>query len=651
MVSIPDIVNTLQTNREHFRHVFLQAQQEALEPDKRKGLETVAMGVAEPEAYDIALRYAQGRGFLEEMIDLILERKLHDGRLLQLLIEAGDIVGNAVTEAITDPARPPQHVQLSLQRLVDASRWTCQIYVDDKVRGTGVLIRPNLVLTAWHVLIELFDPVAGGDYRPAEGAGERLTVEFDNFLKPMGRTGSRISVHANRFAADRERWCVVYSLNHPEERANRLPSDITQLRGFWDFAVIRLARSPGLLRNWAQTNDLAVEPKPGGEVYVFQHPDGQPMLYDRAKIVDLGEPMRNAVQSIRFIHDVNTDHGSSGGPCFDHHVALFGLHQGKWSGDAENRTLNRGIPMQSVLACIREKINELPALEGVDDPVWTLGRTEREAPVFGALDFQQIAWQAATSDRPKLLLVRGDPGSGKSFRLDILAAMLPVANHLVVKLEAKSISKVDPLTLVRQICSKAGIEAPTIEPLDTVDATEATWRADEIVVKLLAALDQARNNRRVWITIRDLNVYKEIVDPDTSELLMLLYDRAASNDWLYIVLDDMKGDLALSSRYSDKLAMCPTSEITRDDVLYYAQRAQSGYNLRNDEATVRNISDLLYDTYDQERRSGPDDPVWDTYDQERRSESEKKAIEKLVTSMQRVFLNRQVLDTLPGHQP
>ena len=35
--------------------------------------------------------------------------------------------------------------------------------------------------------------------------------------------------------------------------------------------------------------------------------------------------------------------------------------------------------------------------------------------------------------------------------------------NAVVKLEAKSISKVDPLTLVRQICSKAGIEAPTIE--------------------------------------------------------------------------------------------------------------------------------------------------------------------------------------------
>ena len=100
-----------------------------------------------------------------------------------------------------------------------------------------------------------------------------------------------------------------------------------------DYALLRLANSigeqklsDGEKRGWFTLSASASTPNDGAILFVFQHPSGKPL-----KIAP-GVARGACDGGLRLRHDANTDHGSSGSPCFNAALDPVALHH---AGDPE----------------------------------------------------------------------------------------------------------------------------------------------------------------------------------------------------------------------------------------------------------------------------------------------------------------------------
>jgi hypothetical protein len=608
VLSIDKILQALKTTREEFGRLFLQAQaQTNVGAYDRKHFEAVEASTPDADPFRAALLYAQARGWLDILLNIIIDEGLEDGSLTRALAEerAG---GNAALQAMTNLANGFANPDVIYRGLGHGIRWTGKIIVDGTPNGTGILIGPHLVLTAWHVIRALFTPAAGGGWEADAGGGARLQVEFDDFLAFIGgapRLAAPLRVRAHR------EWCVSFSPCHADELANRLPADPTELQGHWDYAIIRLEAAPGLLRRWASLDARSVVPRADEGIFLFQHPAMQPLKVDQNFITDLNPPLPAVVPKLRFLHYANAVGGSSGGPCFDKSFMLFGFHQGVWTGQGSGgRVTNRGVPILRIIDDIKEKLKEgLPGLDPSENPIWSLGKAKNYAPVIGTEPFQKLVWDSAVAGMPKVLVIGGAKGSGKSFLVQLLSSMLPDGGHLKVALKADSISKMNARRLAEAICKAAGTSmSPPVEP-DAADTTRSAWLKDEILSKVMSALQAARGGRLVWFSITDLNNY-EIDEKDASELLFMLYEQAASVDWLRVVLDGMRADLPRSLR--DVTKIHPTAAVTREDILRYFERFKADKNLQDFNPAA--MANLAYRQYSAALARTPDAPMQGLYD-------------------------------------
>ena len=288
-----------------------------------------------------------------------------------------------------------------------------------------------------------------------------------------------------------------------------------------------------------------------------------------------------AIPRLRFLHGANTVKGSSGGPCFDTAFMLFGFHQGEWANAGDNsHPKNRGIPLARVMEHIKAEIQNLPTPDPSETPIWRLGATDKLAPVIGCDTFQTLVWRSAIAGKPKVLIVLGDrAGSGKTFRLAVLSAMLPDAGHLKVLLTADQISKMPAAHLAEVICQTAGAAPPAIVPVTDYNSTTTTWLKDEVVRKTIAALDAVRNGRLVWLLLSELNK-SDIQGEHASPFLFLLYEQAATLDWLRVVLDGMKGDVPATVKDVAERHRVPP--IVASDISTYLRRALADLQIPED---------------------------------------------------------------------
>ncbi|WP_406854404.1 serine protease [Alsobacter sp. KACC 23698] len=233
----------------------------------------------------------------------------------------------------------PSNATPAMQRAV---RSVCAI-VSGPHSGTGVLIGPDLVLTACHVVQHVLTP---------EDYGE-LRCIFDYVADGSGATNSGTEVGVLAGALCR-------SLPSPGDMQGGAP---TFLPDCLDFAIIRLAspigRRPtrdGLSRGWLQLPKSPDLPDNEDEIFLYQHPTGenfqktqQPLRCGRGNVDGtLGD-------NARFVHTAESRPGSSGGPCFDmdKEFAFVGLHNsGHRSGDNSQK---RFVPLLKIVPYIRHK--------------------------------------------------------------------------------------------------------------------------------------------------------------------------------------------------------------------------------------------------------------------------------------------------------
>ena len=112
-----------------------------------------------------------------------------------------------------------------------------------------------------------------------------------------------------------------------------------------DYAVLRLAQTPGMTRRWADLDARAVVPKADTHIVLLQHPGGYDLKWDQNDIVAPEVAWCQVIPRLRFLHRANAVGGSSGGPCFDRTFMLFGLHQGEWTRGKTGLRINRGVPI------------------------------------------------------------------------------------------------------------------------------------------------------------------------------------------------------------------------------------------------------------------------------------------------------------------
>jgi hypothetical protein len=586
-LTIEQITASLRITRDEFGRIFQRSQVDVMQnPADRALFEAVGTSGVDQEAFVQGLTFAQQNGFLDAIVRAVVIEGLEDGRITaSLAAEAADATPNAerkaALQAITNVSRGFQRPEVLFHGVNVGMRWTVRILIDGTFSGTGILIGPHLVLSAWHVVRALFDPAGTNKFKPKDNVAGRLAVEFDDLSglfdmhgPPM--TPQRVAAHV--------RWCATYSECHPAELAGNLPSDPAELEGFWDYAVLRLAKTPGLERRWAALDARAAVPAPNGPIVVFQYPAGQPMRLDEGAIVAPEAAFLTAVPRFRFLHGANAVGGSSGGPCFDRAFMLFGLHQGEWTRPGGNGPrVNRGVPIIGIKEDIQQKLQDLPVPDPSECPVWKLSKADLEAPVVGCDPYQGLIWASAVTGKPKLILIGGEQKSGKTFRISVLSAMLPDSGHLKVAIRADVISKMSALELAVEICKKAGAAVPAFVSAAEFNSTVNTWLRDEVVEKVIQALDAVRLQRLVWITIAELNK-SDIQGEDASPFLLLLYERTKSSDWLRIVLDGMKGDPPEAVRKLTEWHR--TAELTLDDIETYLRRAIAEYQTPNNDAVV-----------------------------------------------------------------
>jgi len=361
--------------------------------------------------------------------------------------------------------------------VVRACEYVCRIDVDGQHAGTGVLVRPTLVATAAHVVWDLIatqangsaDLGADGSLQAIPDSVGQLILTFgylEDYLPGPNGTypilkGEVAKLHANWLA-----WGSPPSPNeHPRLRDVRDIGGIDNTQGPWDLVLIRLAKRRSLA---GQT--LRADPRSGRPFWinVLHHPTsgterGEARLWSVGRLdTQLGRP------PVRFLHDANTLPGSSGAPIFDRSWRIVALHQG---GDRDGQSYtdtqanddpgrNRAVPirhwckrLEALELASRDYITELNGSPGlIPDPYPVIGRRETQKRVWRAM-------QAGATPQERLLIVRGQPGSGLRFTKRLVRELVTSEGGLVAALDMANMLHEDAIGFAQQVAGTLSREA------------------------------------------------------------------------------------------------------------------------------------------------------------------------------------------------
>ncbi|MDC7675143.1 trypsin-like serine peptidase [Asticcacaulis machinosus] len=198
--------------------------------------------------------------------------------------------------------------------LRDVPRYICRIESQGTPFGTGLLVGPDLVLTAAHVIQDVFD-----------GQAFTKPIGKEEFTKPIG---VRFDVLSSNPQGGGPYIPIDTLIDADVTRAfpQQPDDDIDQLQiGEEDVALLRLAEAPGHRRGWLDLS-RAQPPVAGGHnsVVCFSHP----LAGDQR--TSFGLVPRTLPQ--RFHHTCVCLGGSSGGGILNGNARLVGVHHGRVLG-------------------------------------------------------------------------------------------------------------------------------------------------------------------------------------------------------------------------------------------------------------------------------------------------------------------------------
>lgn len=471
--------------------------------------------------------------------------------------------GPAALEAFQDGARLPVSAVLNAKGLMLAIEHVCRIDIDDtRGVGTGVLVRPTLVATAAHVIWKLLacnpdgEPIlrADGSLQAAPGSLKRLTLTFgdveDYLPQAAARAGGPAAGGAagappppatwrlaGEVAALHENWLAWGSPATTNERSpvlfNVLNIDgIDTAIGPWDVALIRLAKPRPLPQPNLRTQQ---SPRQPFDVNVLHHPNGgsaqgQPLMLSTGRIDEqLGTP------PVRVLHDANTVAGSSGAPVYDRRWRIVALHQGgarslvpappvpAAQGQAHQAGRNRAVPVTQWCTRVEEieKLVEAPFLTQL---LTATDLSPQPYPVIGRQETQRRIRAAAEPLAPleqRLLIVRGEPGTGRRFTKRLVRELLSGLGHRIGAIDLANAVDDDAAQLARRCASALSLTSATSsEPVGLTTAQRVL--RDDVVPGLVSELAALGEGQQAWLVLEGFDATGEIVSTVRDLVLTLL---------------------------------------------------------------------------------------------------------------------------------
>ena len=294
------------------------AQKRMLRFQMNKRLEVIAgTGALKKITFDL-IETAETEGWLFELLQGA--RKQNAGN--QQLIEFEQSIGLAIREFDKEDLEAKirsfdEFLSLHdwLPKLLDIEKQICRVEIANSAYGTGFLVAPNIILTNYHVVEDVFKK---------NHSYSDISLRFDFKKLHSSRTDLEGTVY--RLA---KKWLVGYDTYETSKNL--------------DYALLRLEQTPekrGFINMPEIKEGFSSNYRKNAPLFIVQHPEGSPLklALDTESIIEMNE------HQSRLYYKTITEPGSSGSPCFNNCWDLIALHR---SGKKSVR--NGGVPITQLM--------------------------------------------------------------------------------------------------------------------------------------------------------------------------------------------------------------------------------------------------------------------------------------------------------------
>lgn len=388
---------------------------------------------------------------------------------------------------------------------IEAARYqVCAIWVNSPYRheaeilGSGFLIAPDLVLTAFHVVQDLVvmtqDQPTTMQVQP--GSDQKLAFLFDYWapIAMLEVDKPPLGIKVVRPVQDWLKWARP---QHPQDGLTHIFGQ-PSIKTYLDCAVIRLAERVGAasagvgggrMRGWQVLNGAVRLPQTGAALALLQHPSGGPQMFDKGDFKD------HDPSPARLYYKTNAEGGSSGSPCFDGNPSLIGFHNAgrpkAYSGPTQD--CNQGVLITPVIdeltATSPELLAESRARPKNDPGLWSLSDDrEHPEPILGRTDFKDAVYALFDPRASQRVVVVSEDSaatavgkSGKSFSTRILRAIARRRPATVVEFAAEKIRALRPEAFLEELGQRIGLMSMPGRPEKPAgERQETRWAANDL---------------------------------------------------------------------------------------------------------------------------------------------------------------------------
>ena len=364
--------------------------------------------------------------------------------------------------------------------------------------GTGFLVGPDVVLTAYHTL-------AGHirDGKPIAPSPGRCYALFDYYdgaplqtIEPVPAGSIRIP-----FAAD---WLIDCKQDMPKDGLFREPDadQIQQLATNLDFALVRLSvpvgrqtrrAIGGARRSWVKLkNGSQLALAQDDRIIIPQHPNGYPQRIDFGRFSQSDSELDKSATRLRY--DTETEKGTSGAPCFDQRFSLVGMHNASFEPDGVDVRKNQAIRIDRILAVLKA-LPDQEEPDAVPAPLWNTSSTAEPSVILGRhtliewIGLASVEASRSCEERVYAAYLKPDDlanntAFGKTFTIDILkAGRRGCAEPMVILGTPDNLLPDNVADVIRAIGFQLGIDKAVLDTMPTrptADLPVAAPNADKL---------------------------------------------------------------------------------------------------------------------------------------------------------------------------
>jgi hypothetical protein len=371
----------------------------------------------------------QSRGRIPQAVELLFRESHPSGPMvlgLRHILNGNRLDSDAALQSLLNYHEPFLSSAEMIDLLPKVARRVCAVGLDEnlpgpKIRGTGFLIAPDIVITNYHVVTNfLEEDKATGEFKQKE-PGSKLFFFFDYLhaptpLVPPNKERHVVAVNA---AAN---WYLKARPALDKEGTEDCAKQLSEKHEL-DYVLIRLEKPLGLssartgggvIRGWLPLED-SIEPSPR-RILVIQHPQAQPQLFDIGNY-ESGDPTGSRVW-----YSVSTAHGSSGGAALDTEGRLFALHNASVTA---RPNVNQGVRIDFIAKDVAAIIPKDPVPDDDGKLMWSLNDDfENSQPIMGRSKFREyVARMSNISSPERALVVTGTPPNGLRYSIKLLTRL------------------------------------------------------------------------------------------------------------------------------------------------------------------------------------------------------------------------------------